>query len=93
MSRAGLPPQVNIWQIGPYILTAPQYLARGLQCQDRHGPGEPRTADLLAWLAGGALSRARARVREFAETVDMTVMLTLSRVTEGLAQRLSCGRP
>ncbi|MCW2936753.1 MAG: hypothetical protein JWM19_7715 [Actinomycetia bacterium] len=56
-------------KIDPWVLD----LTGGPQYQGRHSRGEPRTADLLAWLAGGALSRARAR--EFAETVDMTVML------------------
>ena len=55
-------------------------LARGLQYRDRYGPGDPFTADLVARLAGRPLPEAQAR--DFAETVDLAVVLTLGRITD-----------
>lgn len=73
-------------RIAPWV----RDLARGLQYQDRHGPEEPRTTELLALLSGGALSRARLEV--FAESVDLSVMLTLGRVAEQVLGSGATGR-
>jgi len=61
-------------------------LARGLQFQNRYGPGEPATSELLAMLAGRPLPGEQAE--QFAGTVDLAVALTLGRV---LAQVLGPG--
>lgn len=63
-------------RIAPWV----RDLARGLQYQDRRGPAEPRTPELLGLLAEGRLSAAKRQV--FAESVDLAVTLNLGRVTE-----------
>lgn len=62
-------------------LTAPWVmdLARGLQYQSRNGPREPASTELLSTLAPGLAADLKAK---FAETVDLTIALTLSRVTD-----------
>jgi hypothetical protein len=71
-------------QDAPVLLTraAPwvRDLARGLQFQARTGAGDPPTDGLVALLASRPLSDPQ--VRQFAETVDLSVVLTLSHLTD-----------
>ncbi len=55
-------------------------LARGLQFQAQTGAGDPPTEGLLALLSSQPLTGPQ--VRQFAETVDLSVMLTLSHLTD-----------
>jgi hypothetical protein len=55
-------------------------LARGLQYQDRAGPGDPPTSELLTLLTCTPPSNDQAR--QFAETVDLAVVLTLGHLTD-----------
>lgn len=65
-------------------------LARGLQFQSRYGPAQPATAELLGQLRGRPLPAAQAR--QFAETVDLAVVLTLDRVVDQVLGRGACAR-
>lgn len=65
-------------------------LARGLQYQSRHGAIRPGTADLLTCLRGRPLAPEQAQ--QFAETIDLAVMLTLGRVTEQILGPGACSR-
>jgi hypothetical protein len=55
-------------------------LARGLQYRDRHGPGEPPTAQLVTRFAGRPLPADQ--MLQFAEAVDLAAVLTLGRITD-----------
>lgn len=55
-------------------------LARGLQYADRHGPGDPSTAAMITRLAGRPLPAAL--LSRLASTVDLTVVMTLGRLTD-----------
>jgi hypothetical protein len=65
-------------------------LARGLQYQSRHGPVQPSTTDLLGCLSGRGLPPDQAR--QFAETIDLTVVLTLDRVIGQVLGPGACAR-
>lgn len=65
-------------------------LARGLQYQSRHGAIQPRTADLLTVLRGRPLAPEQAR--QFAQTIDLAVLLNLGRVTEQVLGPGACSR-
>jgi hypothetical protein len=75
-ARAVLADPVLLARAAPWALD----LARGLQYQDRAGPGDPPTTELLTRLTRAPLSDDQAR--GFAETVDLAVVLTLGRLTE-----------
>lgn len=64
-------------------------LARGLQYQNRYGPAQPATADLLTRLRGQPLPPAQAR--QFAETIDLAVVITLGRVVDQVLGPGACG--
>ncbi len=55
-------------------------LARGLQFQARTGAGDPPTDGLLGLLASRPLTEPQ--VQQFAASVDVSVMLTLSHLTD-----------
>ena len=55
-------------------------LARGLQFQALTGAGDPTTDGLLTLLARPPLTEPQ--VRQFADTVDLSVVLTLSHLTD-----------
>jgi hypothetical protein len=65
-------------------------LARGLQYQNRHGAAQPATTGLLAQLRGRPLPGGQAR--QFAETIDLAVVLTLDRVTDQVLGPGACAR-
>jgi len=65
-------------------------LARGLQYQSRHGAAPAPTTDLLAFLCGRPLPPAQAY--QFAETIDLAVVLTLDRVAGQVLGPGACTR-
>ena len=65
-------------------------LARGLQYQERHGPAQPATTELLARLCGRPLPAGQAR--QFADTIDLAAVITLGRVTEQVLGPGACAR-
>lgn len=76
LARAALADQDLMTRIAPWA----RDLARGLQYHDRYGPGDPPTMELITRLTPGPLPPDLAA--RFAETVDLTIALTLSRVTD-----------
>ena len=65
-------------------------LARGLQYQSRHGAIQPGTEDLLTVLRGRPLPPEQAQ--QFAETIDLAVVLTLDRVVSQILGPGACSR-
>jgi hypothetical protein len=76
LARAALADPALLTRVAPWV----RDLARGLQYRDRHGPGEPPTAQLVARFAGWPLPADEAL--RFAEAVDLAAVLTLGRVTD-----------
>ena len=65
-------------------------LARGLQYQSRHGAAPVPTTSLLAFLCGQPLPRGQAE--QFAETIDLAVVLTFDRVVSQVLGPGACRR-
>jgi hypothetical protein len=76
LARALLADPVLLSRAAPWALD----LARGLQYQDRAGPGDPPTAELLTRLTRTPPGQERALW--LAETVDLAVVLTLGHLTD-----------
>lgn len=78
------PARARAAQADPALMTriAPwaRDLARGLQFQVRTGAGDPPTDGLLALLSSRPLTEPQ--VHRFAETVDLSVVLTLGHLTD-----------
>jgi hypothetical protein len=65
-------------------------LARGLQYRDRFGAGDPPTTTLITQLARRPV--AEDQLHRFAEATDITIALTLGRVTDQVLGRGSGAR-
>jgi hypothetical protein len=88
------PARARAVQADPALMTriAPwaRDLARGLQFQVRTGGGDPPTDGLLALLSSRPLTEPQ--IRQFAETVDLSVVLTLSHLTDQVLGSSSAAR-